>query len=64
MELQANYYYKMPQIKKVNSLKNICLESIASNVDKWYKIHVENFGGRKIDHLGANSPFESLRKFC
>ena len=54
----------MPQIKQVKSLQGSCLESVALNIDNWYKIHVENFGGRKVDNLGANGPFDSLRKFC
>ena len=55
----------MPQIKRVKSLQGSCLESVALNIDNWYKIHVEILGGRKIDNLGAiNGPFESLRKFC
>ena len=54
----------MPQIKKVKSLQNFCLESIASNIVEWNKIHVEMFGDRKVALLDAKGPFDSLRKFC
>ena len=64
MEIQANYHYKMPQIKKVKSLQGFCLENISLNIDMWYKIHVEIFGDRKVDHLDAKGPFDSLREFC
>ena len=54
----------MPQIKKVKSLQGFCLENISLNIDMWYKIHVEIFGDRKVDHLDAKGPFDSLREFC
>ena len=63
LELQANYHYRMPQINKVNSLQGICLENISLNIDMWYKIHVEIFGDRKVDHLDAKGPFDSLREY-
>ena len=53
----------MPQIKRVQSLQGTCFESIALNIDKWYKIHVQIFGGRKVDHLDAKGPFDSLREY-
>ena len=54
----------MPQVKKVKTLQNFCLESIASNVDKWNELHVEICGDRKVGLLDAKGPFDSLREFC
>ena len=51
-------------MKMVKSLQESCLESVASNIDKWNKIHVEIFGDRKVDHLDVKGPFDSLREFC
>ena len=53
----------MPHIKKVKSLQESCLESIAFNIDKWNKSHVQIVGDQKVDHLDAKGPLDALREY-
>ena len=55
----------MPHIKKVNSLQESCLKSIAFNIDKWRTFqNVETAGDQKVEHLDVKGPLDALREYC
>ena len=51
----------MPHIKKVNSLQESCLKSIAFNIDKWKTFqNVETAGDQKVEHLDVKGPLDAV----